>query len=299
MSSKTHSRLWVGLAVLVGLVIGVGAAALFFRQPDSDPPAEEPAALTGSETRDGDAEAAAELPEPDQPVEPDDATDPETALRSYLANEASGDWEASYQFLTPELREVAYSSPAFWVASHADFPTVTGYRIDDVQTDEQAGTATVSTLTGFEPKLDPVLGLVAARGRSQWALEQNDEGLWRVNVAESTNRPLFPDSSGAAEAVRAWVDARVACEETTEMESGLVGNPAQARLLCEEAQDPPVEIGPIGPLTDSADTAPLLAEFGPEVFNWARTARVDAATPIEAVLAPIGTEWRVVAVLPG
>lgn len=305
MPMTANSRLLVGVAVLIGLVVGVGAAALLFRGSDGDAGTQQETItqptgpLTASETRDNDSDATASLPDPDPPVPAEDATDPETALRSYLAHEAAGDWEASYEFLTPELREVAYASPAFWVSSHSNFPTVTGYRIDDVEIDEEAGTARVSTLTGFEPKLDPVLGLVAARGRSEWALAETDEGLWRVNVAETTNRQLFPDSKGAAEAVRAWVDARVACAETAEMESGLVGNPAQARLLCEEDQDAPVDIGPIGSLADSADSASLVAEFGPEVFNWARTARVDATTPIEAILAPIGSEWRVVAVLPG
>lgn len=297
MTSSTASRALVVGALIVGLAVGLGVAALL-RPSDDATAGAEPVATTGSETRDGDAEATAELPVPDDPIPASEGTDPETALRGYLANEAAGEWEESYAFLTADLREVAYPSAAVWVNAHAGFPTVTAYRVDDVVTGDD-GTATVTTLTGFEPELDPVLGLVPARGRSTWALEEGDDGLWRVDVAQSTNQPLYPDSAGAAEALRAWVDARVACEDTTALESGLIGNPALARLLCEEDQAEPVEIGPIGPLTDSGDVAPLLAEFGPEVFSWARTATVEATTPIEAVLAPIGTDWRVVAVLPG
>lgn len=208
------------------------------------------------------------------------------------------DWDASYEFLTPELMEAQFTTPAVWVSQHANFPTVTGYEIEDVQTDEGGDTARALTLTGFEAKLDPVLGLVPFRGRTTWALRQTDDGLWRVNVAETENQPLYPNSEGAAETARAWVDARVACEDAADLQEGLVGSSSQAELLCSEDQDETVEIGTVGPLTDSADTEPLIAAFGPGVFGWARTVRVESATPIIAVLAPIGAEWKVVAVLP-
>lgn len=288
------SRALIVVALVIGLAVGLGVALLLGRSGGAD----QPAGTTGSETRDGDAEATAELPPPDALMAPEEATDPEAALRGYLAAEAAGEWERSYDFLTTEEREVAYPSTALWVSAHADFPTVTGYRIDDVQVEEEGGTATIQTLTGFEPMLDPVLGLVAARGRTTWALQQDEDGTWRVDAAATTNQPLYPDSDGAAEALRAWVDTRVACEDTADMEAGLVGTPALARALCEEEQEQAIEITAIGALTDSSDVAPLLSQFGPEVFAWARTARVQAATPFVAVLAPIGEEWRVVGVLP-
>lgn len=42
----------------------------------------------------------------------------------------------------------------------------------------------------------------------------------------------------------------------------------------------------------------LLAEFGPEVFAWARIVPVQAATPLQVVLGPVGEAWQVVGVLP-
>ncbi|MGI9018222.1 MAG: hypothetical protein ACR2HR_14155 [Euzebya sp.] len=295
-SNSGTSRVVVIAAVVIGLAVGVGAALLL--RPSSGGSDTRLPAATGDTTRDGDPDAAAELPEPDPVTSADQAEDPESAIRGFLAAEAIQDWDTSYTFLTQSLKDVAYTTPASWISQHADFPTVTGYRVDDIQVDEDAGTARVLTLTGFDAKLDPVIGLVAARGRTTWSLEQQDDGLWRVNTNGTENQPLYPNSEGASDAVRNWVDARVACEDTSDLEAGLVGSPSQARLLCEEDQDDPVQIEAIGPLTDSSDVATLLAQFGPDVFAWARTARVQATTPIVAVLAPIGQEWRVVGVLP-
>ncbi|MEE8601818.1 hypothetical protein [Euzebya tangerina] len=282
------------LALLAGLAIGVAAALVITGSGgDSDTPA-----ATSETTRDGDPEALAELPEPREPVTPEAADDPESALASFLTLEAAGEWEASYEFLTDDLRSTTYPSPAEWVSAHADFPTVTGYRIDDVTEGEDGTTATVATLTGFQAGLDPVLGLVAARGRSTWQLQQ-DGDVWRVNVAENTNTFLYPASDGAETTVRRWVDARVACEDSSALEQGLIGSPSLAEQLCTEEQDGTVGIGDVASLPDSADTSTLVSEFGPQVFTWARTVSVDAATPLTAVLGPVGEEWRVVAVLPG
>lgn len=286
------------VALVIGLVAGLAGAFLLGRSSGDDDEAQV-AQVTASETRDGDREAFAELPAADAVIGVEQATDPETALRGFLAAEATGDWEASYAFLTDVQQEVAFPSPALWVNEHANIPTVTGYRIDDVQVDDQTGTATVTTLTGFEPQLDPVRGLVAARGRTTWVVEQADDGTWRVDTAATTNQPLYPDSGGAAEAAQAWVDARVDCQDTTDLEQGLIGSPALAGQLCEQQQPDTVTLGEVGPLTDSADTSALLSRFGPEVFGWARAVRVEAATPLTVVLAPIGQDWRVVAILPG
>ena len=288
----------VVVSLLIGLVIG-GAAALFVGGGGGDEP--EAPATTTDITRDGDRrrEAAAELPDLVEPVRPDQATDPERAIQSFLSLEATGEWEASYEFLTEDLRTVAFTSPAAWVAAHANFPTVTGYRLDGVTVDEDGERATAETLTGFDAKLDPVLGLVAARGRSDWTLESEGD-VWRVNVADlaAGNTFLYPASDGAEVTARRWVDARVACEDTTDLQAGLIGSPLLADELCNEDQNEPVEIGAVSSLSDSADTSTLQSEFGPQVFAWARTVEVEAETPLIAVLGPIDNEWRVVAVLP-
>ena len=286
----------MAVSLVIGLLIG-GAVAAFVGGGGRDEP--EAPATTSDITRDGDPEAAAELPELVEPVRPEQATDPELAIQSFLSLEATGEWEASYEFLTEDLRTVAFTSPAAWVAAHADFPTVTGYRLDGVSVDEDGERATARTLTGFDAKLDPVLGLVAARGRSDWLLESEGD-VWRVNVADlaAGNTFLYPASDGAEVTARRWVDARVACEDTTDLQAGLIGSPVLAEQLCNEDQDEPVEIGAVSSLSDSADTSTLQSEFGPQVFAWGRTVEVEAETPLIAVLGPIDNEWRVVAVLP-
>lgn len=285
----------VVIALVVGLGVGLGAAFLL---AGGDDEARTPAATTGT-TRDADPDALAELPAPDEVVAPSAATDPEAALRGFLAAEVAGEWETSYEFLADDVRETVFPAVGAWVNNHADVPTVTGYRIDDVAVDEEAGTAEVASLVGFDPVLDPVIGLVPARARVTWALERTDDGVWRVDTqGSSAPAMLYPGSEGAAETARSWVDARIACEEPGELEARLIGAPSQADLLCSEAQPDEVEIGPIGPLQDSSDASALLSEYGAEVFAWARTARVEAATPITVVLGPLGEEWKVVGVLP-
>lgn len=291
-----NGRLLLVIALVLGLGAGFGAA-LLLRDDGRSGAAEEPTTTT-VDLGDVDPEATAALPDPDPLLDPAEATDPETALRGFLAAEATGEWEASYAFLTAELREMVYTSPAAWVRAHADFPSVTAYRIDEVAVDEDAGRARITTLTGFEPVVDPVLGLVAARGRTEWLVESGEGGRWYVDASSTANRPLYPDAAGAADTARAWVDDRIACEDTTDLEAGLIGTRSLAAALCEEAQDEPVAIGEVGVLADSARTAPLLSQFGPAVFGWGRTVDVDAATPLTLVLGPLGEDWRVVAVLP-
>lgn len=283
------------LALLIGLGVGFGAAFLLSASDGGGDPTA--AATTGELTRDGDPDARADLPEPDPVGDPEDATDPEAALRGFLAAEAAEEWEVSYDYLTADLRSAVYTSPAAWVSAHADFPQVTAYEIGEVAVDEAGEEATITTLTGFQPVLDPVLGLVPARGRTTWVLERDGDGLWRVDASETANQPLYPSSEGAEVTARAWVDARTACEDGVSLEAGLVGTRSLARALCEEEQPEEVAIGPVGSLSDSAAAATLLSEFGPEVYNWARTVDVRAASPFTLVLGPVGQEWRVVAVL--
>lgn len=180
--------------------------------------------------------------------------------------------------------------------AHADFPRITGYRVDNVD-DDGSGTARIDTLTGFEPMIDPVIGLVAARGRSTWTLQEED-GLWRVETTATENRALYPSQDGADAAARQWVDARVDCADTAALEARLVGAPVLASQLCEEDQPDPVELGAVRSLADADGTTALLSEYGPDVYAWARVVPVQSTTPFLLVLGPVGEEWQVVGVLP-
>ncbi|HUG83737.1 MAG TPA: hypothetical protein VMM13_04185 [Euzebya sp.] len=287
------------LLIVIALVIGLagGFAATLLLGGTAGDPAPAAAAAVVDPTRDGDPEADVQLPAPDPVADPAAARDPEAALRGFLAAEAAGAWETSYGYLTDRLRDTVYTSAAAWVRAHADFPQVTAYRVDEVTTDAAAGRANARTLTGFQATIDPVLGLVAARGRTDWTLQRDAAGLWRVDTDQTRSQPLYPSADGAARTARAWVDARVGCQDTGDLEAGLVGTRALADRLCAEDQDGRVTITEVIALTDMAETATLLSEFGPEVFSWARTVTVAATSPFTLVLGPVGEEWRVVAVL--
>ncbi|WP_216826150.1 hypothetical protein [Euzebya pacifica] len=291
--SRVRTAVFIVLALVVGLGAGLALAGVFGSGGDQD--ADTPV-TTSSTSRDGDPEAAAELPAPDAGIAPDDATDPEQALRGFLAAEASGDWETSYAFLTESVQNTLYPSVALWVNAHADFPRITGYRVDNVD-DDGSGTARIDTLTGFEPMIDPVIGLVAARGRSTWTLQEED-GLWRVETTATENRALYPSQDGADAAARQWVDARVDCADTAALEARLVGAPVLASQLCEEDQPDLVELGAVRSLADADGTTALLSEYGPDVYAWARVVPVQSTTPFLLVLGPVGEEWQVVGVLP-
>lgn len=284
----------VVVALVVGLGIGLGAALLL---GDDPAPVERPVA-TGDRDRDGDPEAAADLPAVESvDVTAVDRDDPRATLEAFLSAEATGEWEASYELISQAARDLSYPNAALWVNAHADFPTVTGYRIDDVE-EVDADTVRVETLTGFEPVLDPVIGLVPARGRTTWTLARGEDGSFAVEVAATENRPLYPSSEGADQAARQWVDARVSCADTTALEADLVGSPSLAQALCDDEQPEEVAVGPVRSLTDADGVSGLLSEYGPEVFSWARVAPVDAAQPLLLVLAPVGEDWQVVAALP-
>lgn len=297
-SDAPSRRSWVplALALLLGLAIGLGATVLLDGSQPTPTQSENeegnPPAATNPASED---ESRAELPAPDTVVPADRATDPETAIRGYLAAEAAMDWETSYAFLTAELREVAYPTAAVWVAAHADFPSVAAYRIEEVTV--EGSEATVRTLTGFRPALDRVIGLVAARGRTTWVLRQESDGLWRVDTTSSENMPLYPSEEGVEESVRAWLEARVACEDSSHLEEGLIGVPALADALCGETQPADIVVGGPRALSSADDTAALLNAWGPEVFAWARAVEIGAASPFDAIVAPLGEDWRVVAIL--
>lgn len=283
----------VVIALVVGLAVGLGLAALLARGGDDEAAQSEP--QSGGVVDAVDPDLTAELPPADPVIPIEDATTAEAAIRGFLAAEAAGEWETSYDFLPDAVQQTAFTSPAAWVNQHADLPTITGYRVDEVVADDVAGTATADTLVAYDAVLDPVIGLVPARSKVTWTLQQAEDGTWRIGEQQGT--PLYPDSSAAAEVAREWVDAKVACEDATGFEADAVGAPSLGEALCTEDQPEVVEIGTIGPLVDSSETAPLISEFGAEVFAWARTARVEATTPFLVVMGPVGLEWRVVGVI--
>jgi len=289
---------FLAVAALVGCGVALGLALA--RLGDGGDGATEPVTTTRvAGPGDADADALAPLPEPGPPVAPSAAGNAEQAVAGYLTAEARGDFAASYDFLSAADR-VTYPSAAAWVGAHADLPTVTAFAVEQVgqveQVEQTGGEqAKVTTLTGYEPGLDQVLGLVPSRGRAIWTAVEED-GVWRVLLAESTVEPLYPPDDAAADAAIAWASARIACEPTGELESGLLGVPSLAAQLC--GRGGAAELGDVAPLASTEPATALVSAYGPEVTEWARVVPVLSPIPQQVVLAPIGAEWRVVGVLP-
>ncbi len=291
MTEKTHGNLWrivaLGAILLAGVGLGVGASRLTGR-------AERPTldTATNGATSAGDPDALAELPQLGAPILPDQATSPELAVSGFLTAEANGDFAGSYAFLATADHET-FPDPAFWVQSHGNFPVVTGFRVEDVAS--EGGTAQVSTLTGYRPGLDEILGLVTARARSTWSTVQ-ENGVWRVVFSTSTDERLYPGDAAAAAAVaRQWAERRIACQPSGELEASLKGSPFLARDLCQA--DGELQLGGPSQLSQLDDTTPFISAYGPEVMRWARTVPILSPQPMQVVLAPVGADWKVMGVV--
>lgn len=284
---RVRHGLLVALTLLVGLALGVGGAWLVLRPdtPDATPSVER-LALDASP-------APADQPAPAAPAGHDllpaeAATSPEAAVRGFLTAEALGEFEASHAFLSAADRET-YPTPAAWQAAHADFAPITGFEIEQVEGE------TVITSTALQPGLDPVMGLVPARATGEWKVIEEDEG-WRVAFADSTLTPNYPSDEGVLDAVRAWATARMDCRVEAQYDGTLLGDPSLAEQLCEAGGE--LALGEPGMLDDSERTTVLLNAFGPDIFSWTRVVPLRAPVQMQAVAAPIGDQWQVIAVLP-
>jgi hypothetical protein len=233
-----------------------------------------------------------ELPAPPAELPEAPAGDAEAAVEGFLAAEAAGDFERSFTFLAAAEQE-AVGNASRWTAVHADvLAPVTGYEVTDVAAD--GDDATVTSIVGFEPSLDEVVGLVPAQAEVLWAVTETD-GEWGVSIETSNFAPIYAPDTEAAAAAEAWVAARQDCGREGEWGGTLLGVEGPARALCEAAGDPVV--GDAAPL-DQLEATPFVSAFGEDVLSWGRQVPVTAPVELRAVVAPIGTQWRVIGVLP-
>lgn len=295
---RGRTALAVGAGLLVGLSAAVFLPGLLDGGDDvATPPVEQPGDAADpseggalADERAGAAEAAAPAgPAP----EGAGAGSAEAAVTGFLDAEVAGDFEASFGYLSDDDR-LAYTSPARWVASHADvIAPVLSYEVVQVD-DADADDAEVMTDVRFEPGLDQVTGLTPAAARATWVVAEGEDGTWGVALDESTLAPTYPPAEGADEAAREWVGARLACEEPANEHPSLVGSPAVADALC-DAAEPTLAAGE--PLT-AIDAQPVLNAYGQSTASAARLVQLSGPVDLGAVLVPIGDVWTVIAVVP-
>lgn len=285
---RRSSRLVLGVTLVAGLVLGLGAARLLAGGAPAVTPTVARLDLPGLT----DGEPAAVAPAPPPPVQGDlmaveDATSPEAAVRGFLTAEALGDFAASYAFLGPDDL-ATHPTPAAWVAAHGELPPITGFTV------EQVDDGSVTTVTALRSTLDQVMGLTPARSRTTWQTVEV-EGSFRVDHGRSTAMALYPSDAGVPAAVARWAEARQECRDE-EPAVVLLGAPALAEQLCGTSGE--VAVGEAGTLADGTTTTPLLNAYGPEVYTWARVVDLREPIALQAVAAPIADAWQVIAVLP-
>ncbi len=288
----------LAVVAVVALAVGIGATLLLTR---SDPLAPSTAsrgelAPARDVTLDGEALAAAgfvDLPAPPSDVATPPADDAAAAVEGFLAAEANDDLETSFGFLAPETQTAFGGSPATWIAAHADvLPPVTGFLVGEVEVIGEATSAVTSTV-GFEPSLDEVIGLVPAQADVVWMVVETD-GSFGVDIDASQFAPRFAPEDDAATAASAWVASRQDCRRDGEWGGTLLGVEGPVRELCGATGQPAVgATQPLGELEANAFTA----AFGEDALTWAREVPVTAPIEFRVVVAPIGTEWRVIGAL--
>lgn len=227
-------------------------------------------------------------------VAPEDAGDPETAVASFLAAEVERDFDASFAYLTADIQSRLNGNPQQWRAEHRQFPTVTGFEVLEVT--ERDGDPVVRTALALDSKLDPVVGLIAARAEAFWVYEETDDGF-RVDYDESFLRQLYPTDDGARDVALAWAEAVRDGDAPGDLQGvkTLYGPQylEQELVTGEGVFDvgDPVSLPPDGGSSD------LVSAFGAEVVGWARAVPLGGAADVTVVLAPIEDEWRVIGLI--
>lgn len=291
-SSKRPTWLRDVAIVVASLVVGIGVAALVLRQTSSGPsesvlPAIDLSAGDTADLQIDPGEGA------DAPVvAPDDATDPEAAVTSFLAAEVAKDFTASFPYLAAEDR-TQYPDATRWQAAHRNLPPVAGFRVEGVRPGD-GGNQIVSVLLSLDSRLDPVLGLIPARAEFQMvAVPAGD--TWTVAYGQSLLRGLYPDDAEAVDAARDWAATTQACEPAEQYDGILFGVADLAEQLCDTEGE--VTVGDPTRLPPNGGGTGLTSAFGTEAIAWARVVELTSPTEFSIVLAPVDDRWLVVGIM--
>lgn len=281
MPGSLHPRrLLVALAV-AALVIGACSDG------GDDDGAAQPTATTSASTP-GSTESST-------PAGPGTEATPQPSLRQavegLLAAEVDADPAASYRFLGEPARE-EYRDVAEWTRRRSQLPVTSGFEIEEPEDDD-----TVVAVVTHPPGLDPFIGLSPARERHTFTGVEVDGG-WLVE-SEPEVEFLLPPDDEIAQAVRDWGAAVQACDEAAAGELEAVdevfGVSVGASELCDSTGE--VEVGEVTELLAGPQSTDLIAQYSTDILAWARVLPVTGpVTPFSVVVAPIGDDWRVLAV---
>ena len=213
------------------------------------------------------------------------AATPRQAIDGFLAAEISGDFAASFGYLSNSDRATAVSVGS-WTQAHETLPIYTSYSV------ESDNGPTVVTQVSMMARLDETAGEIASSATVTWTTVQEGGG-WSVKFSSAKVAPNFPDPTDAPAAALAWVAAAQAGTPDTSYEGALLGNPEVVTKLAKLPGTFTAE--PIEDLAAWPNVAVVTNAFGSDAVGWAKVVPVDGPVGLDLVVAPLADRWVVVA----
>jgi hypothetical protein len=300
----------VTLMAVIGVTVGVAVSYIALRPEPAPsvfggPPSvqryDRPARPTGTE--------GIELPVAFEPPRP--ATEPPSARAALtqfldaevadLAGQSPERGAESFALLDPETQR-DLGSVAAWRLSRAERVVPAHFTIDDER--RAAGGGVELTVTASRPpSITPFRGLVAAETTEVWSVAPAGEGTksWRVQHGRPLSVvPHLPADAVAVSAAQRWVDGATRCDRAViglQLTKDLLGSPELAQTACDaKGTWTASRVVPVGEL---ADVTPFVAAYGSGVGRWGRGVEVAAgARRFIVVVGPLGSDWRVMGLLP-
>lgn len=220
------------------------------------------------------------------------ADTPAAAVTSFVNAAITGDLDTAWSLVgTADQARLGYKQR---IAEQAYASGWKGFSATSTVGDSVVGTLTQT------PKVSDIDGVIAAEGNLR--VQTIKEGsAYRVLWSRKSIVQLYPELSVAQDdavssVVGAWTRSRQACDATPahEFAGGLVGVVGLANKLCQSTGDP--VLGAVTDLEALDEPQPIIEAFGGTALQWARVVSITAPVPMDVVVAPLGTEWIVVAV---
>jgi len=212
----------------------------------------------------------------------------EAAVTTLLNAEQAGDHATSYALLSAASR-AEFPSVADWTRRRSQLPAMTSFRV------ERADNAGVVARVEHQPGLDPFVGLSETE-RQTFTGVKTARG-WLVD-GEPDREYVLPSDDGVTPAATAWLQAVQRCDQAgagaLQAVPELFGDLSKAQGLC--GSTTAVTTGAVGKLEAGPASSDIVAQYTTDALDWARVVRVDAPVAFGVVLAPIGTDWKVLGV---
>ena len=298
LTQRAKKPVLITLVAGLGLAVGLGGAALVWRDGDGARPVPSATRI--------ELPAHAEQPGPrpitDEPaptpaVEPTNARDALVAFLQAQVEARDGD---AYALITTESR-VRFPTLATWQSATVDRLVPLTFELGEERAaDVDRGQAVDIELNArHTPALDTFSGLVPSRARETWRVWREDDH-WRVDPDPVKAIPVLPLDEAAQTIVRSWVERMQACDadgaRALQVSSLLYGPINLGSAPCKERGD--WKVWETTRFDEAPDAGAYVAAFGPGISSWGRLVPVEGPrSSFFAAVGPVGDDWRVIGVL--